>query len=90
MTCQYGLVDQLGEAVRAFKAAQAGVPRAEERAKQLVADARAKVDQARAKLADAIVAEYGRGAKQIDLIQRTGYSRERVRQILRAAGIQPD
>lgn len=88
LTWEYGLVDQLDRALRAYKVAQAGVPRAEERARQVVADARAKVEQARAELAAAIVAEYEAGARQVDLINRTGYSRERVRQILREGGIE--
>jgi hypothetical protein len=84
-------VDQLDRAIRAHQAAEAAVPLAQERAKQIVADARAKVEQARAALAAAMVAEYQAGrARQIDLIRRTGYSRERVRQILRAAGVEPD
>lgn len=89
LTCEYGLVDQLDRAIRAYRAAQERVPIAEQRARQLVADARAKVEQARAELAAAIVAEAEGGARQIDLINRTGYSRERVRQILREGGIEP-
>ena len=90
LTCEYGQVDQLGEALRAFKAAQAGVPRAEVRARTLVAAARARVDAARANLAGTIVAEYQRGARVADLASRAEYSRENIRRILRAAGVEPD
>ncbi|GIF71920.1 hypothetical protein [Asanoa siamensis] len=83
-------MDQLGEAVRAFKAAQAALPRAEERADQLVADARARISEARAALAAEIVAEYENGARVNDLAHRSGYTRETIRRILRAAGIPPD
>jgi hypothetical protein len=81
-------VDQLDRALRAYRTAQAGVPRAEQRARELVAAARAKAERARAELAAAIVAEHEAGARQVDLIKRTGYSRERVRQILREAGVE--
>ena len=64
--------------------------RAEERARQIKAEARACVDRARQELHAAMVAEYERGARHVDLVKRTGYSRERVRQILRAGGIEPD
>jgi BMFP domain-containing protein YqiC len=84
----------LEEAVRALKAAEAGVPRAEERAeeraRQIKAAARARVDGARQELHKAIVAEYGRGVRQVDIVKRTGYTRERVRQILRADGVEPE
>ena len=83
-------MDQLGEAVKAFKAAQAGLPRAEERAEQLVADARAKIDEKRRALAAAIVAEYENGARVNDLARRSDYTRETIRRILRAAGIPPE
>jgi hypothetical protein len=84
----------LDEAVRALKAAEAGVPRAEERAeeraRQIKAAARARVDRARQELHEAIIAEYRGGARQVDIVKISGYSRERVRQILRAGGIEPD
>lgn len=90
LTWEYGQVDHVGEAARALKAAQDGVPKAEERARQVVAAARAKVDAARRKLAQAIVAEYGRGARVGDLALRSAYSRETIRRILRAAGVEPE
>lgn len=76
--------------MRALKTAQAAVPRAEQRARALVAAARAQVDQARARLAETIVTEYQRGARVADLAKRAEYSRETIRRILRAAGVEPD
>lgn len=73
----------LETAVRKLRAAQAGVPRAEERAARLVTEAREKVDQARAALAEAIRAADRDGVRQVDIVTATGYSRERVRQIIR-------
>ncbi|MFI7071867.1 hypothetical protein [Micromonospora sediminicola] len=73
----------LEAAVRKLRAAQAGVPRAEGRAARLVAEAREKVDQARAALAEEIRAADRDGVRQVDIVAATGYSRERVRQIIR-------
>ncbi|MEO3776970.1 hypothetical protein ABGB16_08965 [Micromonospora sp. B11E3] len=73
----------LEAAVRKLRAAQAGVPRAEERAARLIAEARSRVDAARAELAEAIRAEAAAGARQVDIVAVTGYSRERIRQIVR-------
>jgi hypothetical protein len=73
----------LESAVRALRSAQAGVPRAEARAAQIIADARTRVGQARAQLADAIREADARGMRQREIVDRTGYSRERVRQIIR-------
>ncbi|MBO4162151.1 MULTISPECIES: hypothetical protein [Micromonospora] len=73
----------LDSAVRKLRAAQAGVPRAEERAAKLIAEARAQVKAARAELAEAIRAADRDGARQVDIVAATGYSRERIRQIIR-------
>lgn len=73
----------LEAAVRKLRAAQAGVPRAEERAARLISEARARVDEARVELAEAIRAEAAAGARQVDIVAVTGYSRERIRQIIR-------
>lgn len=91
VTWDDGQVDQLDRAMRAHEAAKADLPRAQARARQIVADARAKIEAARQALAAAMVAEFEAGRlRQIDLIRRTGYSRERVRQILRDGGVDPD
>lgn len=90
LTCEYGHVDQVGQAVKSLKAAQQGVLRTQARAQQMVADARAKVDQARAALAEAVVAEYTAGARVSDLAIRAEVSRETIRRILRAAGVEAE
>ena len=69
-------------AVRRLRLAQAGVPRAEERAARMVAEARAKVDAARRELAEEIRSAARAGVRQVDLVTATGYSRERIRQIV--------
>lgn len=93
LACNDGHVDQVGEALRALKAAMAAVPRAQQRARQLVADARADVDRKRAELAERIVAEYEAGepgSRVGELAKRSEYSRETIRRILRDAGIEPE
>lgn len=85
----YGYVDQVGAALGKLRAAQEAVPIAEEQGRQLVADARARVDAARAELAEKIVAEYLDGARVSDLAKRSEYNRETIRRLLRAAGIEP-
>jgi acyl-CoA reductase-like NAD-dependent aldehyde dehydrogenase len=82
--------DDLDAAVRAFRAAQDEVPDAQAAARQLVADARAKVEQKRAELAAAIVRAARAGVRQRDLVAVTGYNRESIRRILRAGGVEPD
>jgi hypothetical protein len=47
------------------------------------------VDRAREALAEAIVEAARSGMRQVDIVKVTGYTRERVRQIVRAAGIEP-
>ncbi len=79
----------LAEARAAFEAARAGVADAQDRAAQVVADARAEVERRRAELAEAIVAAAARGVRQREIVRVTGYSRERIRQICRAAGVEP-
>lgn len=60
------------------------MPRAEERAAKIVRAARERVEAARADLAAAIREADARGVRQVDIVAATGYSRERVRQIVRA------
>lgn len=77
-------MDLQGAADR-WRAAQAAVPRAEARAKQLVADARTAREKARLALAAAIVAADQQGMKQTEIVAITGYTRETVRRIIRDA-----
>jgi hypothetical protein len=83
LTRDDGQVADLEAAVRKLRAAEDGVPRAQERAARIVAEARGKVDQARAELAEQIRAADRAGMRQVDIVAATGYSRERVRQIVR-------
>jgi DNA-binding NarL/FixJ family response regulator len=82
--------DDLDAAVRAYQEAQDAIPAAQERARQVVAEARVEVERARERLAAAIVRAAKRGMRQKDIAERTGYTRETVRRICRAAGIEPD
>lgn len=75
----------LEAAVRKLRTAEAGVPRAQERAAQIIAEARDRVDRARADLAEEIRAADRAGMRQVDIVTATGYSRERIRQIVRDA-----
>lgn len=77
---------QLDDAVKAHRKALAE----HEAAKESVTKTRARTEVTRAALASAMVAEAEAGTPQLEIIRRTGYSRERVRQILRAGGVEPD
>lgn len=83
-------MDQVGQALQALRDAEAGVGQAQEDGRKLVADARAKVDAARVGLHAAIVEEYLDGARVSDLVGRSGYNRETIRRILRAAGVEAE
>lgn len=79
------MLDDVAAATRVYRAAQAAVGDAEQR----VAEAKADVPPARERLHAAIVAAARAGARQHELVTVTGYNRESVRRILRAAGIAP-
>ena len=83
-------VGQLEDARKAYETSLASVAAAKQAAKSRIDTAQAKADQARTALAEAIVAEARSGTRQVDIVRRSGYSRERVRQILREGGIEPD
>jgi DNA-binding NarL/FixJ family response regulator len=92
-SCEYVRVvatDDLDSAVRAYSAAQEGVQAAQEQARRLVSDARAEVDRARERLAAAVVRAARRGVRQKEIAERTHYTRETVRRILRAGGVEAD
>ena len=72
--------------MRAFAQAQSEVTRAQE----LLAAKRAEVPRTRTQLAAVIVDVYQRGMRQNEIVAITGYTRESVRRILRAAGVEPD
>ncbi|MEV4543835.1 MULTISPECIES: hypothetical protein [Micromonospora] len=80
------VANRLADAVHVFRMAQATAAASAERAAQ----DREKVTEARDQLAAAIVEAARDGMRQIDIVRVTGYTRERVRQILRAHGVTPD
>lgn len=81
-----GVANRLSDAVQAFHKAQATAAASEQRA----AEDRVEVGHAREALAQAIVAAARDGMRQVTIVKITGYSRERVRQILRAGGVEPE
>ncbi|MEV1321442.1 hypothetical protein PSN13_01359 [Micromonospora saelicesensis] len=85
------MADDLAAAVRAYEVARSAVTDAqEEEAARIVAAAKPGVVAARKRLPDAIVAAARNGSRQVDIVPATGYTRERVRQILRANGVEAD
>ncbi|WP_433612484.1 hypothetical protein ACQP2P_01465 [Dactylosporangium sp. CA-139114] len=81
---------QLDDAAKAFRAADTALTRAKELAAQRIEAARAARIEARDRLHAAIVAEALAGVPQVDIIRRSGYSRDRVRTILRAGGVEAE
>ncbi len=79
------MTDRLEELAREFAAARAESadlrPRLEAAQKRLT--------ELRPQIAEAIVAAARDGWRQADIVRVTGYTRERVRQICRAAGVEP-
>ncbi|MEU7903227.1 hypothetical protein [Actinoplanes sp. NPDC049118] len=78
------MLSDLEAAARAYQAAQDAVTEAQQR----VAEARAEVPAARERLGQEIVRATLAGARQVDVMAASGYSREQVRRILRAAGVE--
>lgn len=77
--------------MRDLEAASVAYQAALDRVTTAVAEVRAARDavpQARAALADAIVAAYRSGARIVQIAAVTGYGREQVRRILRAGGVE--
>lgn len=81
---------QLADAVKAYRVTVTALERAQEAAEARIRAARDDRTRARERLAAAIAAEARAGTPQVEIIRVTGYSRERVRQILRAAGIEAE
>lgn len=81
------MTDALNDAARALISAQEKV----KRAKQALAEGNEEIRQARPVLAERIVEAARAGVRQRDILERIGdvYTRERVRQICRAAGVEP-
>lgn len=84
---QYGRVlHDLEAAADAYEAAQDRITEAE----RALAEARAAAPGVRRRLHQAIVVAAQAGARQVEIIEVTGYSREQVRRILRAGGVEAD
>jgi hypothetical protein len=79
-------VDNLSEAARAHQQALSALASARQR----MIDARERADGTRRQLVEAIVSAARAGVMQKDIIRLSGYSREGVRRVLRAAGIEAD
>jgi hypothetical protein len=82
--------DRLTDAARAYRAALEAVETTRAKlaaeAARKVAQATARADAARDELHRAIVQADQAGVRQRVIVNATGYSRERIRQIVRAAG----
>lgn len=78
------------KAVEDLAAAQAGIERAKEDARALVRRARDAERAARAVLHQRMVDATLVGVRQVDLVRTTNLTREAVRRILRAGGVEPD
>jgi hypothetical protein len=81
-----GVADDLADAAARYWTAQQRLAAAKE---QVHAERRLR-DSARQELADWIIGSYRAGMRMRDLVQVTGLSREWIRQLLRAAGVEPD
>jgi aspartokinase len=88
------VADRLQKTARAYQVAveqESAAKQALEEAKKTRAQAALKVAAARGPLAEAIADAARAGVRQRDILVALGgtYSRERVRQICRAAGVEP-
>ena len=80
----------LDDLVKAYRRAENAVPAAERAAEARLKAAREAKTAARLALAEGIVGAWQAGTSQAEIARRTGYSREQIRRILRAAGVEPD
>jgi hypothetical protein len=80
----------LDAAVADYRRAVAGVDAARRAAERRIEAARERADTARLALAAAMVEAANGGVRPTDIERRTGYTRERVRQILRAGGVEAE
>lgn len=80
------MAQDLADATAEYRAAHAAL----DAAKAQVRAEQARLRTARNELAESVVAAARRGTRMRDLVDTTGLSREWVRQLLRAAGVEPD
>lgn len=78
-------LDDLEAASAEYWAAQTAL----DAAKAQVRDEQARLRAARERLAESVVTTYEHGTRMRDLVDITGLSREWLRQLLRAAGVEP-
>ena len=84
------VADPLADATARYRRAVDDISKARIEAKQQVEAAKKRRDAAREALAERIVAAVVAGRRQNEITQVTGYSRERVRQICRTAGVEAE
>lgn len=77
----------VAKAAEDLAAAKAAIGDAKERARALVAEARERERTARAALHARMVDAGRAGVRQVDIVQAAGVTREAVRRILRAGGV---
>lgn len=82
-------LDDLRKAVLAYQRAVNGVDKAKEAARRRVEKARSQADKARENVHKLMIQLATAGVRPVELQQITGYSAERVRQILREGGVEP-
>lgn len=80
----------LDEAATAYHRAMSGVDAAKRAAQRRIDAAREKADTAREALHAAMVQAALQGVRPMEITRRTGYTAERVRQVLRAGGVEPE
>jgi len=78
------------KAVDDLASAKAAIGRAQHDARALVEAARQRERDARAVLHARIVEATRAGVRQVDIVRTTGLTREAVRRIARAGGVEPD
>jgi hypothetical protein len=79
----------LDAAAHEYRRALAAVDAAKATAQRRLAVAREQAEAARVTLAEAMVAARN-GVRLVEIERATGYTKERVRQILGASGVEPD
>jgi hypothetical protein len=79
----------LATAARDYRRALAAIETAQRAAARRVQAARDRAEQARLVLAAAMVEAANDGVRPVDIQHATGYTKERVRQILRHGGVEP-
>lgn len=80
----------LDAAARDYRRAVVAIETTRKAAARRVSEARERAEQKRLTLAAAMVEAARDGVRPVEIERRTGYTKERVRQILRAGGIEPE